>query len=534
MGCGLNPPMSALDRPYEALAALPQTVWLPTLVCASGSREQRLAHSVQWLRALQAGRLPPSDAHFGDAAATTALRQVIKELRLPTQAAGVPALCEQVLRTLLWHLDRLPDLQPRCSRDEALAQMLQEFRLAWRQDLAGSEADWKLLRELGAGEHQLWGEMAGHLRSRPWHEARRAAERLAALPALAQLLQRLGRSRPRAAAPPRSSRQPSDGALRLPVKAQETRIPGAPGELTGVRFGASLERMLPAEAALLCHPVGRRLWRARHAEGRLLAYDSEAVLTDWRPDPLAQLRPQAADTQAQPQDRGPIVLCLDTSGSMRGAPELIAKAVVLAALRVAVASGRACRLVAFGGPGEVLQSDLNGPGGLQALMDLMAQSFDGGTDIQTPIERAIETVQDNAWCSADVVLVSDGEFGCVQQTLQRLDAARQTLGLMVHGILVGDRETLGMLEACDHIHWVRDWRRHADTAEQATRPESLLAQPVHSKSLTALYFPGALSSRAARHHDGLQVAPMLSGAAAAEALRGGEHSAPGSGAENGG
>jgi hypothetical protein len=31
-------------------------------------------------------------------------------------ADGVPALAEQVLRTLLWHLDRIVDLQPRCSR----------------------------------------------------------------------------------------------------------------------------------------------------------------------------------------------------------------------------------------------------------------------------------------------------------------------------------------------------------------------------------------------------------------------------------
>ena len=34
-------------------------------------------------------------------------------------------------------------------------------------------------------------------------------------------------------------------------------------------------------------------------------------------------------------ERGPIILCLDTSGSMHGAPENIAKAVVIAALRVA-------------------------------------------------------------------------------------------------------------------------------------------------------------------------------------------------------
>jgi uncharacterized protein with von Willebrand factor type A (vWA) domain len=159
--------------------------------------------------------------------------------------------------------------------------------------------------------------------------------------------------------------------------------------------------------------------------------------------------------------------------------------------------------VAFGGPGELVERDLTGPGGLAALLELMGQGFDGGTDVQTPIERAIELVHEAAWASADIVVVSDGEFGCVPATLARLDAARAALGLAVHGVLVGDRETMGMMELCDEIHWVRDWRRHVDAgAETAARIETLHARPVHSKSLTALYFPNALSPRASRHHGG--------------------------------
>jgi hypothetical protein len=90
----------------------------------------------------------------------------------------------------------------------------------------------------------------------------------------------------------------------------------------------------------------------------------------------------------------------------------------------------------------------------------------------------------------------------VPATLQRLDEARTTLGLAVHGILVGDRETMGLLEVCDEIHWVRDWRRHTEAGDPASRTETRLATPVHSKSLTALYFPNALSARAARHRMG--------------------------------
>jgi uncharacterized protein with von Willebrand factor type A (vWA) domain len=263
--------------------------------------------------------------------------------------------------------------------------------------------------------------------------------------------------------------------------------------------------MLADEALLLGHPVGRRLWRARQAEGRLLEHDTEAVLIDWRADPGAPPRPPAAPRRPQALARGPIVLCLDTSGSMRGAPERIAKAVAIAALRLAFSGQRPLRLVAFGAQGEFVERELGGAGGLDALLDLMGQSFDGGTDIQTPIERALDCVHEAAWIGADLLLVTDGEFGCAPATRERLDAARQELGLFVQGVLVGDRETMGLLDVCDAIHWVRDWRRHADG--QASDAERRGHSPVHSKSLTALYFPNALSPQARRHFERSQGAP---------------------------
>jgi uncharacterized protein with von Willebrand factor type A (vWA) domain len=496
----MTDPAGPFDAPYDRLAALPRPVWLGTLISAVGTREQRLDHGAAWLAALDRGELPAAAFDFGATDAVAPLRAIVGELGLPALACGVPTLAEQVLRTLLWHLDRLVDLQPRRPRAEAIAQVVDEFRAAWRLDTAGLEEEMLLLRELADGAHLQWDQLAGQLRSREWAAARRAAERLAELPQLAALLERLGRSTPRPAAPRRRAPRPHEAAARQPLTAIETRIAGAPGELTGIRFAASVERMLPAEATLLRHPVGRRLWRARHAEGRLLAHDTEAVLVDWRPDPQAAPRAAAADPDPTPLARGPLVLCLDTSGSMHGAPENIAKAVAIAALKAAHAARRGCRLIAFGGPGELLERDLAGPGGLQALLALMGQAFDGGTDIQTPIERAIECVHEAGWGSADLVLVSDGEFGCVPHTLERLDAARRELGLAVHGILVGDRETLGLLEVCDEVHWVRDWRRHGDDALAAGGADTRFVTPVHSKSLTALYFPNALSPRAARHH----------------------------------
>jgi uncharacterized protein with von Willebrand factor type A (vWA) domain len=486
---------SALDRPYERLAALPRTLWRGALVTGAGERTRRLDDTRRWREALlDHGMLPAPDADFGDAAASAPLRRVVAELGLSALARGVPALADQVLRTLLWHLDQIADLQPRRTRAEAIADVATWFRSAWQLEAHGLEPELALWRDLGLGAHLQWDQLRGRLRSREWQAARRAADRLAALPEIAALLQRLGR-RELAKRDAPSPAPEASARERMPWRAHTTRLVGAPGEIEGIRFDSRLEHMLPSEALLLRHPVGQRLWRARQAEGRLLAHQTSALVTDWRPAPAGTPRGAAPHHAPKARERGPIVLCLDTSGSMAGAPEQIAKAVTIAALQAAHREGRACRLIAFGGPGEVVEHELSaGAAGLAATLELMGQAFDGGTDVQTPIERAVQRVHEDGWQDADLLIASDGEFGCVRATLDALDAARRGLGLFVQGILVGDRETMGLLEVCDDIFWVRDWRRHGDDPAAARAPS-----PVHSKSLTALYFPNALSAQAARH-----------------------------------
>jgi uncharacterized protein with von Willebrand factor type A (vWA) domain len=508
-----TPAASPLERPYDRLAALPRTLWLPALVCSAGPAgqpqadvsPQRLADLARWREALARGDLPPPDADFGSTDATAALRAAAGDLNLAATCFGADMMGEQLLRTLLWHLDRIADLQPRLSRAEAIAQVTAEFRAAWALIQGDWDAVMALLQGLGDQANLRWDQVRGLLSRREWAEAQRIGEVLKQLPELAALIRRLGRAE-RAAQPQALPPRPAEDHQppQLGLKAVQTRLPDAPGELRGIRFSSRIDHMLGSEAMLLRHPVGHKLWRARHAEARLLTYDSEAVLVDWRPDPTAPPRRAPSPPQPEALERGPILVCLDTSGSMRGAPEAIAKAVVLQALRTAHAERRGCLLICFGGPDEIVERELAGGRavtqghGLDGLLDLMGQGFDGGTDLQAPIERAIALVHQARWASADLLVVSDGEFGCTPAMLQSLDTARAQLGLRVQGVLVGDRETMGLMEVCDDIFWVRDWRRHGPGAQKPAAGFS----PVHSKSLTALYFPNALSARAARHKPG--------------------------------
>ena len=76
----------------------------------------------------------------------------------------------------------------------------------------------------------------------------------------------------------------------------------------------------------------------------------------------------------------------------------------------------------------------------------------------------------------------------------------------MQGVLIADRETVGLLEIADHVFPVRDWRRFGGSQAES---------PIHSHRLTALYFPGALRNEATREG-------TVDGSAASAVLRGGQ------------
>ncbi len=154
---------SAADRPYDGLADLPRGTWLLNVVASAGSPALRLASSQRWLAALLTGDLPDLDAHFGDPQACGPLRAIVGELSLPRLSRGTPALAEQVLRTVLWHLDRIVDHMPRLSREAAINRVAEEFREAWRIETTGLEQDLSLLLGLGDFSELHWDSLRGHL-----------------------------------------------------------------------------------------------------------------------------------------------------------------------------------------------------------------------------------------------------------------------------------------------------------------------------------------------------------------------------------
>ncbi len=371
------------------------------------------------------------------------------------ETAAMPAIDEQTKARLAVEAERW-------ATEAAVKLLAGRLREEWaeRAEMWAQIAD--VFGDLGALLHVGWDLSKGMLRSHGWLKVMELRKLVAQLPALQALIRTLGRMQ----VSDRSDRPPVleeiIGSLRrATTESREVPSPLAPTETRGVERSGELARMLPSEAVLLGHPVLKALWHARRAERALLTYRVEGVLTERVPGENEEMTAQVVARPAP--ERGPIVICLDTSGSMAGLPELVAKALTLEALRVAHAERRRCYLIAFSGPGEVAEQELAlTQEGLARLMALLAMSFHGGTDASGPVLRAARLLEENAWRRADLLLVSDGDFATPAKAQSALARMTEEHGLRVHGVLVSGDDSPAMRALCDPLHGFLDWEALRD------------------------------------------------------------------------
>ena len=481
--------------------------------------ESRLKALSDFRATLMDGRLPPVDAWaWPEPRISAPLADTMGSLGLAGYCAGQETLADQVLMSLLFHLDLIVDYIDRgATTPQAVDRAITAFADDWKQrcDQLDEWVDVFGLLPDGS-KNTRWDLLCGLLRSEGWREVVRIRRLIECLPELACIIRQLGRARQTEETDEQrsSTAQVMEQATAQCAESRTIHVPDLPGETRGICRSDRIGRMLPAEAMLLGHPRLRLVWHARRAERTLLTYEDDDRLQEihlhealvWQPHPQPKFDKRL--------EMGPMLVCVDTSGSMQGGAEAVAKATVLEAVRVAHAQKRPCHIFAFGGPDEVMEMELTvDTEGIERLIGFLGQTFRGGTDICGPLDKAITKLEDQRWQLADLLIASDGEFGATSDVVARLENAKQELGLRVQGVLIGDRETIGLLEVADSVYWVRDWRRYGGSGADS---------PVHSKSLTAMYFPGALRSPEVRKE-------TVSGAAGAAAVRGGVQ-----GAERGG
>ena len=241
------------------------------------------------------------------------------------------------------------------------------------------------------------------------------------------------------------------GALReVAFEARRRRVTRSPQELHAVTLGAELEHLLPSEL------FGVRGSLGGHA-GRALRVDFLRRLAEKQ---LLQYRLEAASA------RGPMVVCLDGSGSMQGSKELWGKAVALTLMEIARRERRGCLALIFSSGGPLFEVELlarAGAGARSRVRDeevlRFAEHFPGGgTEFEPPLARALEAVSAGRYRCGDIVFITDGHAPVSDSLLERIERERKRRRFKIRGILVdvGDHERRTVERFADDVRTVTD------------------------------------------------------------------------------
>lgn len=185
------------------------------------------------------------------------------------------------------------------------------------------------------------------------------------------------------------------GRMRLRARAkQRAKTRYVPESIVDVTIGGELERLLPSELCQLMLPQTKLLLMAKIQERQALQYDMEGE---------------------ERLDCGPVILVVDSSGSMQGIRNQWAMAVAIAVLEVAAMQRRAFVLMHFDDSVRATFT-VEKPKNLKLpqLIEMVSYFSGGGTNFAPPLRDSHEIIvqgkqKDGVFARADVMLITDGQ-----------------------------------------------------------------------------------------------------------------------------
>lgn len=196
-------------------------------------------------------------------------------------------------------------------------------------------------------------------------------------------------------------------------------------EVHGIHRSADLMCLLPNELINLDDETLENLFYARLLEQNLLTYEIQSTtLTN------------GEHLEAQNKWTGPIVACLDTSASMSGVPMQKAKALLFAIAKILNNEKRHLYVLLFGSEGQIKEFQMHESQDLSGLLVFLDQGFDGGTNFETPLQRAIEIIKgEKDYTKADILMISDGDCSITPKFSKYLNKEKSELDLMIYSVL---------------------------------------------------------------------------------------------------
>jgi len=220
-------------------------------------------------------------------------------------------------------------------------------------------------------------------------------------------------------------------------------------DLIGIRESDDLSSLLPSETALLSDETMQSVFFKKFAEKKLQTFEYQAKVLSFKEEEFQDKR-QKEKEEAQ----GPFIICVDTSGSMHGTPETVAKTLCFAILKIAIRDNRKCYLISFSTGIETLNlTDLKNS--LDKIIQFLSMSFNGGTDATPAMREALRMLSTTDYKKADVIMLSDFVMSAFDKTTKEQILKAKENKTKFHSLVVGNSQNPSTIADFDN-NWFYD------------------------------------------------------------------------------
>ena len=201
-------------------------------------------------------------------------------------------------------------------------------------------------------------------------------------------------------------------------------------EVETICLGDNLCNVVASELSFLSDTGLEELFYYKYATKRLMLFSNKQQ---------ASTTTSNSSHMSTKHNMGPIIVCIDTSGSMVGLAEKIAKCTLLHLLDMAKSKGRKCYLISFSVRAQAI--DLGNPNNWRILNQFINNRFTGGTNAEEMLSIALEMLKQKEYSLADVLIISDFIFPQPSPTTIRAINIAHKSGTHLYGLKIGNHNS---------------------------------------------------------------------------------------------
>ncbi|AXK51116.1 VWA domain-containing protein [Spiroplasma alleghenense] len=225
----------------------------------------------------------------------------------------------------------------------------------------------------------------------------------------------------------------------------EVKLPYNPEEIVGITESKDLEHVLPAELGYLFNPILQTIFYKKFSENKLqtFLFHSKEKITE----------EEYVDVEFEapiPLKQGKFIICIDTSLSMEGSGEFIAKALALAICKVALKEKREILIINFS-DFEIEEIEIDPHSfPIQKILKFLSKSFYGSTNAVPAFMMAIKKMHQEKWERGDLLVISDFMLKDMPTEIREKVLELKNNYNRFHSVFVGNSPNKNLLDVFDN------------------------------------------------------------------------------------